>query len=144
MEKTTIIGNLVKDPELHERKGFTIANFNVAVNGRKDEAAKYFRATAWNGAAETIAKYAKKGSKIYLEGEIGASAYTGSDGALHTTLELNVQRFEFLGEASRSAQASSQNASQAVSAAAPQAFADPYDAVPDPELEEVEDDDLPF
>lgn len=149
MDKIMIIGNLTKDVEINERKGYKVANFSVAVNGRKGAPAKFFRATAWNGAADTIAKYAHKGSKMYLDGEITTSAYIDKNGNPQATMELNVQNFQFLGNSDYTAEAEAPAAPKAVAQPTYQNATAPtynYDApVPDAFTDVTdEDDDLPF
>ena len=99
MNRLTIIGNLTKDPE--KRKVNTIdgavdvCDFTVAVNGRKNEPAQYFRCTAWRGLAELISKYASKGKKVAVIGPVSARAYTNKEGKEVAQIEVSVQEFEF-------------------------------------------------
>lgn len=107
MEKTQIIGNLTRDPELRvTQTGLNVCSFTVAVNQKPTKAqreagqeppAKFFRVTAWRELAEICSKYLAKGRKVYVEGTINASAYTGQqDGKPHASLELTADNVEFL------------------------------------------------
>lgn len=107
MEKTQIIGNLTRDPELRvTQTGLNVCSFTVAVNQKPTKAqreagqeppAKFFRVTAWRELAEICNKYLAKGRKVYVEGTINASAYTGQqDGKPHASLELTADNVEFL------------------------------------------------
>ena len=148
MEKTMIIGNLTRDPELRvTQTGINVCSFTVAVNQRasrqqreagQEPPAKFFRVTAWRELGENCAKYLAKGRKVFVEGAINASAYTGEqDGKPHASLELTADNVEFLsarGETS-DATAPAGNAAQApaaAQAAAPAGFT------------AVETDELPF
>jgi len=152
MEKTQIIGNLTRDPEMRvTQTGLNVCSFTVAVNQRPTKAqkeagqeppAKFFRVTAWRELAEICSKYLAKGRKVYVEGTIGVSAYIGKeDGQPHGSLELTADNVEFLSSRSDdgSAGQSAGNAAQApaaapvpAQAAAPQGFT------------AVETDELPF
>ena len=152
MEKLQIIGNLTRDPELRTTAtGLSVCSFTVAVNQRPSKSqreagqeppAKFFRVTAWRELGENCAKYLSKGRKVYVEGTIGASAYTGQeDGKPHASLEMTANEVEFLssrGDTQDGGQ-SAGNAAQAP-AAAPAA---PAAAAP-AGFTEVDTDELPF
>jgi len=110
MNKTIIIGNLGKPPEMrYTPQGEPITNFSVAVNrkytkaGAKVSETTWFRCTAWSKQAEICNKYLKKGSKVLIEGRLVCDAQTGGpkvwskqDGTSGATFELSVQNVEFL------------------------------------------------
>ena len=149
MEKLQIIGNLCRDPELRTTTtGLSVCSFTVAVNQRPSKAqresgqeppAKFFRVTAWRELGENCAKYLAKGRKVYVEGTIGASAYTGQeDGKPHASLEMTANEVEFLSSRG-DAQESGQSAGNAAQAPAPA----PAAAAPSG-FTEVDTDELPF
>ena len=75
MNQLTIIGNLVRDPELRTTpQGKTVCSFDVAVKrDQKREGqpeADYFRVNAWNTLAEICSKYLVKGKKVMVCGPI--------------------------------------------------------------------------
>lgn len=101
MNKLTIIGNLVRDPELRTvGSGINVCTFTVAVNRRKkaegQPEADFFRVSAWRGLAETCSKYLAKGRKVAVVGSVSAQAYMGSDGTAKASLELTADDVEFL------------------------------------------------
>lgn len=101
MNKSIIIGNLTRDPELRATQdGTHVCNFTVAVNRRTraggQQEADYFRVTAWRTLGENCAKYLAKGRKVCVTGPVSARAYTGSDGMVRATLELTADEVEFL------------------------------------------------
>ncbi|MFA5460422.1 MAG: single-stranded DNA-binding protein [Candidatus Paceibacterota bacterium] len=78
LNKATLIGNVVKDPELkYTPQGTAVVSFSVATNrdwkdtnGDKKEEATFHRLVAWSKLAEIISQYVVKGSKVYVEGRI--------------------------------------------------------------------------
>ena len=101
MNKSVIIGNLTRDPELRKTQdGIHVCNFTVAVNRRTraggQPEADYFRVTAWRTLGENCAKYLAKGRKVCVTGPVAARAYTGNDGIVRATLELTADEVEFL------------------------------------------------
>ncbi len=99
MNKTIIIGNLTRDPEMRSTQdGTKVCNFDVAVNRRRgqQQSTDYFRVTAWRALGENCAKYLAKGRKVSVSGPISARAYIGNDGQAHATLELTADDVEFL------------------------------------------------
>lgn len=105
-EQTIIIGNVGRDPELkYLPSGDAVCNFSVAVSsqwtdkstGEKREKTNWYSVSSFGKPAEILAKYVKKGSQIMLEGTVSARAYTGSDGELRASLDLRVNKFQFLG-----------------------------------------------
>ena len=152
MEKLQIIGNLTRDPELRTTTtGLSVCSFTVAVNQKPSKAqreagqqppAKFFRVTAWRELAEICSKYLAKGRKVYCEGTINASAYTGKeDGKPQASLEMTADNVEFLssrgdtqdgGQSAGNAAQAPEAAPSAPAAAAPSGFT------------EVDTDELPF
>lgn len=152
MEKTEIIGNLTRDPELRTTQtGVSVCSFTVAVNRTPTRAqreagqqpqAKFFRVTAWRELGENCAKYLAKGRKVFVEGTIETSAYISQqDGKPYAGLELTADKVEFLSSRADdgSGGQSAGNAAQAPAQAAPEAPA----ASPGG-FTQVETDDLPF
>lgn len=106
MNNITITGRVTKDIELTQtRNGIACARFNVAVNGGKDgngeRLTDFFSCIAWRSAAETLAKYVKKGNPISVSGSMNSRKYTNADGFQQTIWELNIKDFTFMSEASR-------------------------------------------
>lgn len=101
MNKLTIIGNLVKDPELRTTTaGVSVCGFTVAVNRQKtqnnpDPGADYFNVSVWRNRGETCAKYLAKGRKVAVVGRVSIRTWEKDDkhGA---TLEVDAEDVEFL------------------------------------------------
>ena len=94
----TIIGNLVRDPELRStQSGKEVCTFTVAVNRRgKDNGTDYFRVSAWGELGKNCQKYLDKGRKVCVSGSVSASAYTNKDGKPVGSLEVFAGEVEFL------------------------------------------------
>lgn len=101
MNKLTIIGNLVKDPELRTtQSGINVCNFTVAVNRRvkqgEEQKADFVKVTVWRQLGEICAKYLAKGRKVCVVGSASASAFTAKNGDVVAMLELLADDVEFL------------------------------------------------
>ena len=90
INKVILIGNLGRDPEVRfSQDGTKIVNFSVATSERwKDkqtgeprEKTEWHRVVLFNERLADVAeKYLKKGSKVYIEGALQTSKWTGNDG----------------------------------------------------------------
>ena len=101
MNNATLIGNLVRDPELRATQaGVPVCVFTIAVNRRSKtegtQEADYFRVTTWRGLAENCAKYLLKGSKVGVVGAVSLNTYDGRDGKTHASIEINATEVELL------------------------------------------------
>ena len=81
-----IAGRLTADPALaNTANGTAYVRFSVAIDRRYlstkgDRITDFFDCVAWRSQAEFIAKYFKKGSPIYLVGEMQNNNYTDNNG----------------------------------------------------------------
>lgn len=106
MNKLTIIGNLVRDPELRTTtSGINVCEMTVAVNRRKtannqNPEADFFRVSVWRGLGESCAKYLKKGSKVCVVGPVSVRTYQTNAGEFRANLEVTADDVEFLSKAS--------------------------------------------
>jgi single-strand DNA-binding protein len=97
----TIIGNLVKNPELRTTNdGVSVCGFTVAVNRQKtkanqDPGADFFNVNAWRTLGENCAKFLEKGRKVAVTGRVSLRTWTKEDkhGA---SLEVLAESVEFL------------------------------------------------
>ena len=101
MNKVFLIGNLTRDPELTETSsGIPVCHFAIAVNRNyssdSERQTDFFNCTAWRGLAETIARYAKKGKKVAVNGSIQMRNYEDNQGVKRTAVDIIVQDFELL------------------------------------------------
>lgn len=96
LNKAMIIGNLTRDPELRNTaSGQSVVSFSVATNmvwtdqsGQQQKKTEFHNITAWRKLAEICAKYLHKGSKVYLEGRLQTTDWTGQDGVKRYRTEI--------------------------------------------------------
>lgn len=104
-QKTIIVGNLGRDPEMrYTPSGTAVTTFSVAVNrrwtsrnGEQQEKTTWFRVTAWEKLAELCNQYLSKGRLVLVEGDVSASAWMSQEGEARSTLELQARAVRFLG-----------------------------------------------
>ena len=99
MNKVFLIGNLTRDPELTETSGGTkICRFGIAINryNRGEQKTDFYNCVAWTNLAETVANYAKKGTKVAVSGSIELRDYEDSQGIKRTGIDIIVRDFELL------------------------------------------------
>ena len=92
----TIMGRLVKDPELrHTASNTPVANFTVAVDrdfsnsegGEKKT--DFIDVVAWRHTGEFVSKYFRKGSMIVVAGRLQSRKWEDNDGNKRTSWEIN-------------------------------------------------------
>lgn len=103
VNKAIIVGNLGRDPEARNMPSggkvvtFSVAtseNWNDKASGERKEKTQWHRIAIFNERLGEIAeKYLKKGSKVYLEGQIETRKYTDKDGQERETTEIVLGRF---------------------------------------------------
>ena len=103
VNKVILIGNLGKDPEVrHSQDGAKIVTFNMATSeswkdknsGERKEKTEWHRVVLFNDRLGEVAeRYLKKGSKVYIEGQLQTRKWTGNDGQERYTTEVVLSRF---------------------------------------------------
>lgn len=144
VSKTILIGNLGQDPEVkYLQSGDAVASFSLATSetwrdkqtGERKELTEWHRCVAFGRPAEIIGEYARKGSKMYVEGQNRTRKWQGQDGQDRYTTEVRVREFQFLDSRSDGQQ----------TAPRPQGQAPQRQAQPQQEPEAAfYDDDIPF
>lgn len=120
MNKTFLIGNLTKDPELSETStGVKVCRFSIAVNrsyaGTDGERkTDFFNCVAWRGLGENVAKFTKKGNKVAVLGSIETRNYEDSQGVKRTGVDIVVRDIEFLSSHNSAADAEANNKLQPI------------------------------
>lgn len=82
MNTALLIGNLTRDPELrYTSGGKAIAEFSIAVNKGSGEnrTTTFIRCEAWEKTAEYIAERARKGGKVFVEGELKVDTWNDKE-----------------------------------------------------------------
>ena len=103
VNKVILLGNLGRDPEIRSmQSGKKMASFSIATSKRwKDRSTQEQKEnTSWHnivvfneGLVDVIEKYIKKGSKIYVEGELSTRKYQDKDGNDRYTTEVVLQGY---------------------------------------------------
>jgi single-strand DNA-binding protein len=103
LNKVMLIGNLGRDPEVrHTQDGKAIVSLNVATSetwrdkssGERKERTEWHRVVIFNEALAKVAEqYLKKGSKVYIEGQLQTRKYTDKDGVEKYATEVVLQNY---------------------------------------------------
>lgn len=100
----SILGNLGRAPETRlSPNGTFVANFSIASNTVRNspqgkvEKTDWFRVTAFGNQAETLAKYAKKGTRLLVQGNLTTRAWLNRDGEPQVNADVLLQDFQFAG-----------------------------------------------
>ena len=89
-------GRLTKDIELKKTpSNKSVTQFTLAVN-RDKEHADFIQCVAWEGTAELLSSYTRKGSKINVTGRLQTRDYTDVNGRKVYVTEVIVREVEFL------------------------------------------------
>tara|TARA_R100000808_G_C2100793_1_gene117928 strand:- start:23 stop:484 length:462 start_codon:yes stop_codon:yes gene_type:complete len=105
INKTILIGNLGADPD-HRTvpSGASVANASIAVTkewtdaqtGEKKEVTYWHRLVFWRGLADVVKEYCKKGSRLYVEGELQSRTWEDDNDEKHYVTEIEVREISFL------------------------------------------------
>ena len=103
VNKVILVGNLGKDPDVRRtQSNDAIVNLSVATSetwrdkqtGERREKTEWHRVVIFNeNLAKVAENYLRKGSKVYLEGQLQTRKYTDKDGAEKYSTEVVLQRF---------------------------------------------------
>ncbi len=103
VNKVILIGNLGKDPEVRRlNSGDQVVNFTLATSeswrdkqsGERKERTEWHNVVIFNENLGKIAEqYCKKGSKVYVEGQLQTRKWQDQNGNDRYTTEIVLQRF---------------------------------------------------
>ena len=103
VNKVILIGNLGRDPEIRSTQdGTRLANMSLATSeswrdknsGERRERTEWHRVVIFDDRLVEVAeKYLRKGSKVYLEGQLQTRKWTDQQGAERYSTEVVLQRF---------------------------------------------------
>jgi single-strand DNA-binding protein len=111
-QKTFLVGNLGRDPELrYTPNGTPVTSFSIATNeqwmdqeGQQQKRTTWWRVQVWGKQAETVSEHLRKGSQVFIEGRMdpdpetgGPRLWTGNDGRTRASFEIVAQRVRFIG-----------------------------------------------
>jgi single-strand DNA-binding protein len=103
VNKVILIGNLGKDPEIRRTQdGRPIASFSVATSeqwrdrntGERKERTEWHNIVVFNeGLCKVVENYLRKGSKVYIEGQLQTRKWQDKEGNDRYTTEVVLQGF---------------------------------------------------
>jgi single-strand DNA-binding protein len=103
VNKVVLLGNVGKDPEVrHTQDGKPIVNLSIATSeswrdkasGERKEKTEWHRVVIFNeGLAKVAEAYLKKGSSVYIEGQLQTRKWTDKDGAEKYSTEIVLQQY---------------------------------------------------
>ncbi|WPC09775.1 single-stranded DNA-binding protein [Globicatella sp. PHS-GS-PNBC-21-1553] len=97
-----LIGRLTRDIDLRKTpQGDSVGRFTLAVdrnykNKQGEYDADFINCQIWRQAADTLARYAHKGTKIAVDGNIRTGSYENQQGQKVYTTEVVVNNFYFV------------------------------------------------
>jgi single-strand DNA-binding protein len=103
VNKAILVGNLGRDPEVrHTQDGKPIVSLSIATSeswrdrntGERKEKSEWHRVVIFNENLAKVAEaYLKKGSSVYIEGQIQTRKYTDKDGSEKYSTEIVLQQY---------------------------------------------------
>jgi len=109
VNKVILVGNLGRDPETrYNPEGGAITNISIATteqwkdkaSGEKQERTEWHRVVFFNRLAEIAGEYLKKGSQVYVEGNLRTRKWQDKEGKERYTTEIVAERMQMLGSRS--------------------------------------------
>ncbi len=104
INKVILVGNLGRDPETrYMPSGGAVTNVSIATSkgwkdrdsGEQKERTEWHRIVFFNKLAEIAGEYLKRGSKVYIEGELRTRDWE-KDGQKHYTTEVVANEMQML------------------------------------------------
>lgn len=112
LNKVILIGNVGRDPEVrYVTDNVPVASFTVATTKRGyktqdgkevPEKTEWHNIVLWRGLAKVAEQYVKKGTQVYIEGELQTRSWE-KDGVKHYTTEIIANDMQLLGRRSDNA-----------------------------------------
>jgi len=106
VNKVILIGNLGQDPEVkYMPSGGAVANISIATtenwkdkaSGEKKEKTEWHRVVFFNRLAEIVGEYLRKGSSVYIEGQLRTRKWQDQSGADRYSTEIVAREMTMLG-----------------------------------------------
>lgn len=126
MNKVTLLGRFVKDPETRTVGANNTANcsFTIAVerkfkNANGERQSDFLNIVAWGQSAELIGKYFQKGSRIIVIGNLQSRSYDNADGKKTYIIEVVLEELYFVDKKGDAVQSEPASAPAATTTAEP-------------------------
>ncbi|HEY9540569.1 MAG TPA: single-stranded DNA-binding protein [Luteimonas sp.] len=152
INKAILVGNLGNDPETkYTQGGMAITKISLATtsvrkdrDGNSQENTQWHRVTFFGKLGEIAGEYLRKGSQVYVEGEIRYDKYTGQDGVEKYFTEIVANEMQMLGGRGEGG-GGGERTSRPRQDSAPQRQAQsPQRQSAPPATDDFSDDDIPF
>ena len=96
LNSVNLIGRVTKDIEVRKtQSNKSVIRFTLAIDRGRDQKASFIECQAWEGRADTIAKYVQKGNIVHISGEIINNSYE-KDNIKHYSYLVLVTGFTLL------------------------------------------------
>ena len=132
INKVILLGNLGADPEIRYTAGgdavatvsvATSSSWNDKQSGEKREKPEWHRVVFFRRLAEVVGEYLKKGSSIYVEGQLQTNSYEDKNsGERKFSTQIVAREMQMLG--SRNSMEGQQDSSQEMQSQEPPSFDD--------------------
>ncbi len=141
INKVILVGNLGQDPEVKfTAGGAAVTTLSIATSdswkdkdsGMDKERTEWHRVVLWRRLAEIAGEYLKKGSKVYVEGQLQTRKWE-QEGQTRYTTEIIARDIQFL-DSRGSANTSNQEGAATTN----------EEPAPDVPESGIDDDDIPF
>lgn len=105
VNKVILVGNIGQDPEIkYMPSGEAVANLSLATSetwkdkqtGQPQERTEWHRVVFFNRLAEIVGEYVKKGSKLYIEGQLRTRKWQDQSGQDRYTTEIVAKEMQML------------------------------------------------
>ena len=105
INKVILVGNLGNDPDVkYTQAGMAITRVSLATtsvrkdrDGNNQERTEWHRVVFFGKLGEIAGEYLRKGSQVYVEGEIRYDKFTGQDGVEKYTTDIVANEMQMLG-----------------------------------------------
>lgn len=153
VNKVILVGNLGNDPDTkYTQSGMAVTRISLATtsvrkdrDGNQQERTEWHRVVFFGKLGEIAGEYLRKGSQVYVEGELRYGKYTGQDGVEKLSTDIVANEMQMLG--GRSEGASQQTGAPRQRAArqpAQDEYSQPRPASYQQPADDFADDDIPF
>ena len=106
INKVILVGNLGNDPEMrYTASGTAIANISLATSeswkdkntGETQERTEWHRVVFFDRLAEIVGEYLRKGSQVYVEGQLQTEKWQDQTGNDRYTTKIRARNMQMLG-----------------------------------------------
>lgn len=148
LNKVMLIGRIGKDLELKRTQSNTaVVSFSLANSekfkdrqGVQQEKTEWHNIVCWGNLAETVSRYTKKGSQVYVEGKLSTREWQDNSGVKRYSTEIIANIVQFLDSAKQQTAQQHQQNAQPIPSQGPTIV----QPVAQTAVQSVTDDDLPF